>query len=242
MIETNRRLLEALKAAIRPCPAVDFAVCPPFPYLPLASELLKGSPITIGAQNVSEHDSGAYTGEVAGTMLRDMDCRFVIVGHSERRTLYGESDVHAALKMQAALRHGLTPIVCIGESLEQRDRGETEQVLERQMKAILGNGAQALSRSVIAYEPIWAIGTGRTATPEQAQRAHSFVRSQLAAQNRDVAQNVPLLYGGSVKASNAAELFAMPNVDGGLVGGASLVAEEFVAIWRAGMKAREGSK
>jgi triosephosphate isomerase (TIM) len=233
-LASNRALLEALKAALKPSDGVDYAVCPPFPYLAQAAELLKGAPVALGAQNVSEHDGGAYTGEVAGPMLREFGCRYAIVGHSERRTLYGESDAQVAAKMQAALRHGLTPIVCIGESLEQRDRGDTERVLERQVKAVLAaGGADALSRAVVAYEPIWAIGTGRTATPEQAQHAHRFVRAQVAAENGTVAQGLRVLYGGSVKGSNAADLFAMPDVDGGLVGGASLLAADFVAICQA---------
>jgi triosephosphate isomerase len=233
-LAANRGLLQALKAALHPREGVEYVVCPPFSYLAQAAAELSGSAIAWGAQNLSEHDSGAHTGEVSGPMLRESGCRYVIVGHSERRTLYGETDAQAAAKLGAALRHGLTPILCIGESLEQRERGETEQVLARQLEAVLSlHGASSLGRAVLAYEPIWAIGTGRTATPEQAQRAHEFVRAQVASRDPAVARGLAILYGGSVKPGNAREIFAMPDVDGGLIGGASLVAGDFVAICEA---------
>lgn len=233
-LAANRQLLGALKQALLRKEGNAYAVCVPFPYLAQASSELQGSAVAWGAQNLSEHDSGAYTGEVSGAMLLEFGCSYAIVGHSERRTLYGETDAQVAAKLGAALRHRLTPILCIGESLAERDRGETEVVLKRQLDAVISaQGVAALARSVIAYEPIWAIGTGRNATPEQAQGAHAFVRAQVAAHDASVARGLTILYGGSVKAGNAAELFGMPDVDGGLIGGASLAAEDFLGICRA---------
>lgn len=227
----NRRLLEPLKASLGAPKRAGYAVCVPFPYLAQAAAELQGTALAWGAQNLSEHDSGAYTGEVSGTMLAEFGCTYVIVGHSERRTLYGETDVQVAAKLAAAWRHGLTPILCIGESLEQRDRGDTNAVLKWQLDAVLdAHGPAALGRAVIAYEPIWAIGTGRTASPGQAEETHRFVRTQIAARDAAVARSLTILYGGSVKPGNAAELFAMPDVDGALVGGASLAADDFGAI------------
>ncbi len=233
-LAVNRQLLDALKRSLAQQNGSEYAVCVPFPYLAQAASELQGSAIAWGAQNLSEHDAGAYTGEVSGAMIGEFGCRYVIVGHSERRTLYGETDARVAAKLAAALRHRLTPILCIGESLAERDRGETEAVLKRQLDAVLSaQGVAALKRSVVAYEPIWAIGTGRTATPQQAQDTQAFVRAQVAALDTAAAQELTILYGGSVKPGNAAELFAMPDVDGGLIGGASLAAEDFVAICRA---------
>ncbi len=233
-LAANRQLLGALKASLTPKEGAGYAVCVPFPYLAQAASELQDSAVAWGAQSLSEHDAGAYTGEVSGAMIREFGCRYVIVGHSERRTLYGETDARVAAKLGAALRHGLTPIVCIGESLVERDRGETEQVLKRQLEAVISaQGVAALSQSVLAYEPIWAIGTGRTATPQQAQGAHAFVRAQVAARDAETARELTILYGGSVKPGNAAELFGMPDVDGGLIGGASLAAEDFLGICRA---------
>ena len=227
----NAGLLDALKAGLKNSDGVVHAVCAPFPYLEQVSAALAGSAIAWGAQNLSEHDSGAYTGEVSGAMLKEFGCRFVIVGHSERRTLYGEDDRRVAAKFVAARRSGLTPILCVGETLEQRERGETESVVGRQLDAVVGAaGVGALGDAVLAYEPVWAIGSGRNATPQQAQDVHSFARARLAARDRALAGNLTILYGGSVKAANAAELFAMPDIDGGLIGGASLVAEDFIAI------------
>ena len=229
-LEANRSLLGALlKADSVRDPAV-WAVCVPYPYLAQVQGLLQGSGIRWGSQDVSRHDKGAFTGEVSGAMLAEFGCRYAIVGHSERRTLFGDADAVVVEKYAAAQRAGLTPIFCVGETLEERERGQAESVLARQLDALLAKGAAVLSTGVIAYEPVWAIGTGRTATSAQAQEAHAFLRGRIARQDAKVAAQVPMLYGGSVKASNAAELFAMPDVDGGLVGGASLVADEFVAI------------
>jgi triosephosphate isomerase len=227
-LAANARLLDALKAGLPQAEGLGYAVCAPFPYLPQVSEALSGSRIAWGAQNVSEHDSGPYTGEVSGAMLKEFGCRFAIVGHSERRGLYGEDDSRVAAKFVAAQRAGLEPILCVGETLEQRERGETEKVVGRQLDAVLD--VAALANAVLAYEPVWAIGTGRNATPQQAQDVHAFIRTRIAASDRALAGNVTILYGGSVKPINAPELFAMPDVDGGLIGGASLVAEGFIAI------------
>jgi len=230
-LAANARLLEALKAGLPEAEGLGYAVCAPSPYLAQVSQALSGSRIAWGAQNVSEHDSGAYTGEVSGAMLKEFGCRFAIVGHSERRGLYGEDDGRVAAKFLAAQRAGLTPILCVGETLEQRENGETENVVGRQLDAVLAAaGIAALAGAVLAYEPVWAIGTGKNATPQQAQYVHAFIRDRLAKRDASLAQRVTILYGGSVKPGNAGELFAMPDVDGGLVGGASLVAEDFIAI------------
>lgn len=235
-LESNRRLLSELKALLKDeaKPAdVEWAVCPPFPYLSQVARDLEGSRIALGAQDACEQDSGAYTGEVSALMLKDVGCRYVIVGHSERRTLYGATDERVVAKVAAVLRAGLTPIVCAGESLAERERGETEALIARQLDVLTrAHDGAAISRCVLAYEPLWAIGTGRTATPQQAQEVHRFMRQRLAARYPESA-SVPILYGGSVKAANAAELFSMPDVDGGLIGGASLQAAEFAAICRA---------
>ena len=231
-LAANEALLKALLRDVRN-DAAACVVCVPFPYLSQAREILRGTPIAWGAQDCSRFDKGAYTGEVSGAMIAEMGARYAIVGHSERRTLFGDTDAIVVEKFAAARRAGLTPIFCVGETLEERERGATNEVLARQVDALLGKGAQQLEGAVIAYEPVWAIGTGKTATSQQAQDAHDFIRKRVAAKETSVAARVPILYGGSVKAANAAELFAMPDVDGGLVGGASLVAEEFVAIWKA---------
>ena len=208
------------------------AVCVPYPYLPQVGELLSGSTITWGAQDCSAHDAGAYTGEVAAAMLAEFGCRYVIVGHSERRALHAETDQLVADKAKIALAHQLTPIVCVGESLAQREAGETEAVVKRQLSAVIHTLAHCISQVVVAYEPVWAIGTGRTASPEQAQDVHALLRAQLhAATEKSGAMQI--LYGGSVKADNAATLFAQPDIDGGLIGGASLKAADFAAICRA---------
>lgn len=227
----NTALLSNLLRTLPILQRVEVAICPPFVYLLTAREQLAGSFIKLGAQNVNAETQGAFTGEVSATMLRDCGCEFVIVGHSERRQLYGESDEQVALKASVALCNGLTPIVCVGESLAEREAGDTLVVIERQLSAVQEILSPAeLKRIVVAYEPIWAIGTGRTATPEQAQVVHAFIRQQLQACHADTVQ---ILYGGSVKAENAQALFAQADIDGGLVGGASLKAEEFVAICRA---------
>jgi triosephosphate isomerase len=230
-LDANARLLAALKAGAKAVRGATMAVCAPFPYLAQVSAALAGSSITWGAQNVAEHDAGAYTGEVSGAMLREFGCRYAIVGHSERRGLYGEDDVRVAARFAAAQRAGLTPILCVGETLEQRERGETESVVERQLGAVGGvAGVSAFARAALAYEPVWAIGTGRNATPQQAQEVHAFIRAWVAKRSNETAAGLTLMYGGSVKPGNARELFAMPDVDGGLIGGASLVAEDFIAI------------
>jgi triosephosphate isomerase len=227
----NARLLEALRAGLKQAEGLGYAVCAPFPYLAQVSLALSGSPIAWGGQNISEHDSGAYTGEVSGAMLKEFGCRFAIVGHSERRGLYGEDDSRVAAKFAAAQRAGLTPILCVGETLEQRERSETENVVGRQLDVVLdAAGIAALANAVLAYEPVWAIGTGRNATPQQAQDVHAFIRARLGARDKKLARSLTILYGGSVKPGNARELFAMPDVDGGLIGGASLVAKDFIAI------------
>lgn len=210
------------------------AVCPPFPYLALASEALRGSKVALGAQDLSIHEPGAYTGEVAGSMLADLGCTYVIVGHSERRQYHGEDDSLVARKYARALEYGLTPILCVGETLEQRERGETERVVAAHVDGVLNlYGVDAFRRGVIAYEPVWAIGTGVTATPAQAEEVHAFIRARVAAKSAAVAEGLRILYGGSMKPGNAAELMAQPDIDGGLIGGASLNADEFLAIARA---------
>jgi triosephosphate isomerase (TIM) len=220
----NRALLDVVLAGMRELREVECAVCVPFPYLADAAARLQGSALALGAQNLSEHAQGAYTGEVSAAMLADLGCRYVIVGHSERRQLYGESDAAAAAKFKAARAQGLTPILCLGETLAEREADRTQAVVSRQLEAVISlNGKDSFKEAVVAYEPVWAIGTGRTATPEQAQAVHAFLRARLPAQTR-------LLYGGSVKKDNAAALFAMKDIDGGLIGGASLVAEDFLAI------------
>ena len=234
-LAANQALLGALKARLGSRDGIRYALCAPFPYLHQVAAALAGSAISWGAQNLSEHDVGAYTGEVSGAMLREFGCRYVIVGHSERRGLYGESDQQVAAKFMAAQRAGLTPILCVGETLEQRDRGDTQAVVGRQLEAILNvAGVAAIANAAIAYEPVWAIGTGKTATPAQAQSMHEFIRAFVAKRDKSLAAEMLILYGGSVKPGNARELFAMPDVDGGLIGGAALVADDFVAICEAG--------
>jgi triosephosphate isomerase len=216
---------------------VEIGVCPPFPYLALASSRLSGGPLGWGAQDVAAFDDGAYTGEVSARMLGDLGCTWVLVGHSERRTLFGETDEVVALKTARVLAAGLVPVVCVGETRAERERGATEAVLAAQLEAICpvlrGGAAGEDGGFVIAYEPVWAIGTGLTATPEQAQAAHAFIRGRLAAGGIAAASRVRLLYGGSVKPANAEELLSLPDVDGGLIGGASLVAGDFLSICRA---------
>ena len=229
----NDALLTGILAGMGDVKA-EVAVCVPFPYLAQAKARLAGSKVAWGAQNLSQHVKGAYTGEVSALMLNDFECKYVIVGHSERRALYGESDAVVAEKYAAAQTAGLVPILCVGETLEEREAGITEQVVGRQLDAILNkSGVMSLANAVIAYEPVWAIGTGKTATPEQAQAVHAFIRAKIRALDPEVAEHLVIQYGGSVKAANAAELFAQPDIDGGLIGGASLNAEEFLAICRA---------
>jgi len=230
----NEALLGALVAGVGALGEVECAVCVPFPYLAQAAERLRGAGVAWGAQDVSEHAQGAYTGEVSAAMVADFGCRYAIVGHSERRQLHAENDAQVASKFGAARSAGLIPILCVGETLEERDAGRTEAVVARQLDAVLErHGAAAFANAVLAYEPVWAIGTGRNATPAQAEEVHALLRARLARGDAAIAQGLRILYGGSVKAANAQALFAMPNVDGGLVGGASLVAAEFLAIGRA---------
>jgi len=210
---------------------VEVAVCPPFPFLGLTSELLAGTSICYGAQNLHFEPEGAFTGEVSGAMLRDFGCSYVIVGHSERRQYFGDTDDSVAQKACAALREGLVPIVCVGESEAEREAGSTLEVVGRQLSTVSSAlGGADTGRIVVAYEPVWAIGTGKTATPDQAQEVHAFIRRSLREVSPDAAESVRVLYGGSVKAGNARDLFAEPDIDGALVGGASLKAEEFAAI------------
>jgi len=231
-LAANRALLAALKAAptVKGC---EMAVFAPFPYLAQAQAELEGSAVNWGAQTLSEHASGAYTGEVAGTMLREFGCRYVLAGHSERRQLYGESNAAVAQKFVAAQGAGLVPVLCVGETLQQREQGQTDTVVGQQLDAVLEvAGVAALQQAVVAYEPVWAIGTGRNATPEQAQMVHEFIRARVAGRDRATAEQLRILYGGSVKPGNARELLSQPDVDGALVGGASLQAEEFGGICR----------
>ena len=226
----NAELLAGILAA-RPFGG-DVAVCPPFVYLSETAATLAGSDIRWGAQDCSAHEQGAYTGEVSAAMLADLGCRYAIVGHSERRAYHAENDALVADKAQAALARGVTPIVCVGETLAQREAGETEAVVKRQLSVVIHKLAHCAGEIVVAYEPVWAIGTGRTATPEQAQQVHALLRAQLNAATGHGAQ-MKILYGGSVKPDNAATLFSQPDIDGGLIGGASLKAADFVAICRA---------
>jgi triosephosphate isomerase len=222
-----RDLLDRLPESL----AADVLVCPPFVYLSEAGRMLKDAEIDLGAQSLCAESSGAFTGEVSGAMLRDVGCRYVLVGHSERRQLFGEHDALVARKFVAAQAAGLVPVLCVGETLEEREQGRTTEVVARQLDAVLAVcGVAALRSAVIAYEPVWAIGTGRNATPEQAQDVHATIRARVEALDARIANEVRVLYGGSVKASNARELFAMADIDGGLVGGASLKADEFAQI------------
>ena len=230
-LSANQTLLDEIKAglgAVR-CRA---GVCVPHPYLAQVQLLLAGTPIALGAQDVSIHASGAYTGEVSASMLRDFGVRYCIVGHSERRQYHRETEVEVALKVKQALACGITPIVCVGETLVQRDAGETEAVVKRQLAAVIHENGHCISEIVVAYEPVWAIGTGRTATPEQAQAVHAVLRAQIKAATAHH-ERVAILYGGSMNAANAAELLAQPDVDGGLIGGAALKAADFLTILRA---------
>ena len=226
----NAELLAGITAA-RPF-ACDVAVCVPFPYLSETAVTLAGTDIRWGAQDCSAHEQGAYTGEVSVGMLLEFGCRHVIVGHSERRQYHHESDQLVADKAKAAMARGITPIVCVGETLAERDSGQTEAVVKRQLSAVIHTLGHCAGEMVVAYEPVWAIGTGRTATPEQAQAVHAVLRAQLEAATAH-AKDMKILYGGSVKPDNAATLFAQPDIDGGLIGGASLKAADFIAICRA---------
>lgn len=230
----NRVLLKSLIAGVAAIGDVRVAICVPFPYLAQAQGMLQATPLAWGAQNLSGYAQGAFTGEVSAAMLTDFDCRYVIVGHSERRALFGETDSLVAEKFVAAVAAGLTPILCVGETLAQREAGETVDVITAQLAAVLGAaGVASFAHAVVAYEPVWAIGTGMTASPAQAQEVHAAIRAQVARHDEGIGAALRILYGGSVKPQNAAELFAMPDIDGGLIGGASLVADDFLAICQA---------
>lgn len=225
----NRSLLSEIKAGLPANLLCDVLVCPPAPYLAQAVELLSGSAVLVGAQDVSVHTQGAFTGEVSAAMLQDVACKYAIVGHSERRAYHAESNELVAQKTQQLLKAGVRPVVCVGETLEQREGGQTNEVVAAQLNAVL-DMVDNLSALVIAYEPVWAIGTGKTATPEMAQEVHHFLRQRIAARDAGVAGKVQILYGGSMKPENAGELLAMPDIDGGLIGGAALKSQDFLAI------------
>lgn len=229
-----RELLDGIKQGMADVTNADVCVGAPFVYLGEVESQLEGTAVAWGAQNISEHASGAFTGEISASMLNDFNCSYVIIGHSERRTLYGEDDALVVKKFAAVRAAGMIPVLCVGETLEEREKGVTEDVVARQIDAVIDvEGIAAIGDAVIAYEPVWAIGTGKTATPEQAQDVHEFIRKQLAAHDGAVAEKTRILYGGSMNAGNAAELLAKPDIDGGLIGGASLKAEDFLTICRA---------
>jgi triosephosphate isomerase len=233
-LESVKPLVEGIKAGMDAVTTAEMAVCPPYVYIPVVAGLLEGSAIALGAQDINDQESGAHTGEVAPNMLTDVGCKYAIVGHSERRSIYGESDEFTASKFAAARKAGLIPILCVGELLEEREQGITEQVVARQLDAVINlEGVAALADAVIAYEPVWAIGTGKTATPDQAQEVHAFIRGKLAGLDSDVAEKTRILYGGSMNAGNAADLLSMADIDGGLIGGASLKPDDFLAIGKA---------
>jgi triosephosphate isomerase (TIM) len=230
-LASNEALLRAVLAGLdaKPGSAVKVGVCVPSAYLLQVQSLLQGSPIAWGAQDVSQHASGAFTGECSAAMLQDVGARYVLVGHSERRQYHGETDALVAAKAKAALAAGVTPVVCVGETLAQREAGQTAEVVKRQLAAVIHTNGHCISEIVVAYEPVWAIGTGRTATPEQAQEVHALLRAQLHAASPNDAR-IHILYGGSMNAANAAALLAQSDIDGGLIGGASLKAPDFLAI------------
>ncbi len=229
-----RELLEGVRAGAGEVKSAELAVCAPFPYLCDVQEQLNGSNISWGAQNLSTEEKGAFTGEVSAAMLLDFGCKYVIVGHSERRSLYAEDDDLVARKFAVARKAGLKPIFCVGETLQERESNVTEDVVARQIDALIAlEGVSALADGVIAYEPVWAIGTGKTASPEQAQAVHAFIRAKLAALDAEISDQVQILYGGSMNSANAVKLLAMTDIDGGLIGGASLKADDFLAIGKA---------
>ncbi len=232
--DANQRLVAGIVAGAGEAVGAEILLCPPYLYLPSVGAQCAGSGVRVGAQDVAAQAGGAFTGEISAAMLCDVGCSHVIVGHSERRALFGDADAVVAAKFKAAHEQGLIPILCVGESLQEREAGVTMTVIDRQVGAVLDAAGVALfSASIIAYEPVWAIGTGLTATPQQAQDVHAHIRSIIAAPDAKIAAGLRILYGGSVKGANAAELFAMEDIDGGLIGGASLDAEEFLSICRA---------
>ena len=233
-LQSIHALLDGIKQGMGSVTGTEVAVCPPAIYIPEVASMVRDSGIELGSQNICDQDSGAYTGEIAGAMLKEFGCKYAIVGHSERRSLYGENDQQVAARFSAARRNGLIPILCVGELLEEREQGMTESVVGRQLDAVLAaEGIQGFAGVVVAYEPVWAIGTGKTASPDQAQEVHAFIRKKLAGLDGTIADSLIIQYGGSVNAGNAEELFGMPDIDGGLIGGASLKAEDFLAVCRA---------
>jgi len=227
----NAELVDGIVAGMPASESVELLICPPFPYLGAMAGKIGGSRLMLGAQTLSEYDSGAHTGEIAPSMLVDMGCSYVLVGHSERRALYGEDNATVAAKFIAAQKVALKPVLCVGETLEERQDGQTNNVIDQQLDAVLDTaGIASIASAVIAYEPVWAIGTGKTATPEQAQEVHAHIRHVIGAQDENIAAGVQILYGGSVNGDNAAGLFSMPDIDGGLIGGASLKSDDFLAI------------
>lgn len=228
----NEHLIDFIKAHYQPKPHLQCVLFPPFIYIPQVQQLLQHSNIQWGAQNLSESEPGAYTGEIAASMLVDYGCKYVLIGHSERRLLFSENNEHIALKFSQALRYNLIPILCIGETLEQRESGRTLEIISNQLNSVLhlSSGVQGFQKAVIAYEPVWAIGTGKTASPDIAQEVHQFIRKIIAEKNEAIANALTILYGGSVKPSNAKALFSMPDIDGGLIGGSSLNTHEFMEI------------
>jgi len=232
--DANQRLVSGILAGASEAAAAEILLCPPFVYLSEVGAQISGSPVMVGAQNVATEAGGAYTGEVAAAMLQDVGCSHVIIGHSERRALYADTDELVAARFKAVHEQGLIPVLCVGESLEERESGVTMKVIDWQVGAVLDAvGVSPFALAIIAYEPVWAIGTGLTATPEQAQEVHAHIRSIIAASDAKIAADLRILYGGSVKGANASELFAMEDIDGGLIGGASLDADEFLSICRA---------
>lgn len=232
--DSVKTLIEGVVSGLSADQKCDVVVGTPYVYIPAVVSATASSAVKVAAQDVSEQDKGAFTGEVSGEMLKDVGCEYVIIGHSERRSLYGESDTDSAQKYMAAQRNDLTPIFCIGELLEERENGTTEAVCSRQLDAVIdAAGIASLANAVIAYEPVWAIGTGKVATPEQAQDVHAFIRNKLAQLDSNIAEKVQILYGGSMNPGNVADLIAQPDIDGGLIGGASLKAEDFLALCQA---------
>lgn len=233
-VESITELLKGVVAGLPETESLSVAVCPPYIYIPMVTDILSSQRVMVGSQNVAAQPKGAYTGEVSAAMLNEFGCQYGLVGHSERRSLYNETDADVAVKFKALSDSGIIPVLCVGETLEERDQGVTELVVSRQIQAVIDQyGIAAFASAVIAYEPVWAIGTGRTATPEQAQAVHAAIRALLATYDEVIADTIQIVYGGSMNPGNAAELLAMPDIDGGLIGGASLNADDFLAICRA---------